>query len=60
VVARLNKEIAAVLKQPEVATAFESQGMVPTSSAPAEFKELMTRDAQRWAGVVQRGGITAE
>ena len=60
VVARLNKEIAAVLKQPEVATAFESQGMVPASSAPGEFKELMAKDAQRWAGVVQRGGITAD
>ena len=60
VVARLNKEIAAVLKQPEVAAAFESQGMVPASSAPGEFKELMAKDAQRWAGVVQRGNITAE
>ena len=60
VVTRLNKEIAAVLKQPEVATAFESQGMVPASSTPNEFKELMAKDAQRWAGVVQRGGITAD
>lgn len=60
VVDRLNKEIGAVLKQPEVAAAFESQGMVPASSAPGEFKELMAKDAQRWAGVVQRGGITAE
>jgi hypothetical protein len=34
--------------------------MVPASSAPGEFKELMTKDAQRWAGVVQRGGITAD
>jgi len=60
VVARLNKEIAAVLKQPEVASAFESQGMVPASSTPSEFKDLMSKDTQRWAGVVQRGGITAE
>jgi tripartite-type tricarboxylate transporter receptor subunit TctC len=60
VVARLNKEIAAVLKQPEVATAFESQGMVPASSTPGAFKELMAKDAPRWASVVQRGGITAE
>ncbi|MDR6534276.1 tripartite tricarboxylate transporter substrate binding protein [Variovorax soli] len=60
VVTRLNKEIAAVLKQPDVATAFESQGMVPASSTPGEFKALMAKDAQRWAGVVQRGGITAE
>jgi hypothetical protein len=34
--------------------------MVPASSGPNEFKELMAKDAQRWAGVVQRGNITAE
>ncbi|OUM04144.1 tripartite tricarboxylate transporter substrate binding protein [Variovorax sp. JS1663] len=60
VVARLNKEIGAILRQPEVATAFEAQGMVPASSAPGEFKDLIAKDAQRWAGVVQRGNITAE
>ena len=60
VVARLNKEIAAVLRQPEVATAFEAQGMVPAVSTPAEFGALIGKDAQRWADVVRRGGITAE
>ena len=60
VVARLNKEIGAILRQPEVATAFEVQGMVPASSSPEEFKALMAKDAKRWADVVQRGGITAE
>ena len=60
VVARLNKEIATVLKLPEVATAFEAQGMVPTSSTPEEFGTLIQKDAKRWADVVQRGGITAD
>ena len=60
VVARLNKEIGAILKQPEVATAFEAQGMVPGSSTPEEFGALIQKDARRWAEVVQRGGITAD
>jgi tripartite-type tricarboxylate transporter receptor subunit TctC len=60
VVARLNKEIGAVLKQPEVAKAFEAQGMVPASSTPEEFGKLISKDATRWAEVVQRGGITAD
>ncbi|MDM0077610.1 tripartite tricarboxylate transporter substrate binding protein [Variovorax sp. J2P1-59] len=60
VVARLNKEIGAILKLPEVATAFESQGMVPASSTPEEFGALIQKDAKRWADVVQRGGITAD
>ncbi len=60
VVARLNREIAAVLKQPEVATAFASQGMVPAASTPAEFGSLIAKDAVRWSDVVKRGGITAD
>lgn len=60
VVARLNKEIATALKLPEVATAFEAQGMVPASSTPEEFGTLIQKDAKRWAEVVQRGGITAD
>ena len=60
VVRRLNREIAAVLKQPEVAKAFESQGMVPANATPDEFGALITKDAARWAEVVRRGNITAE
>lgn len=60
IVERLNREIAAVLKQDEVAKAFAAQGMVPASGTPAEFGQLITKDAQRWADVVRRGNITAE
>ncbi|MCY1510379.1 hypothetical protein D9M68_447550 [compost metagenome] len=60
VVARLNTEIAAVLKSPEVAKSFESQGMVPASSTPAAFGALIQKDAQRWATVVKKGNITAD
>jgi tripartite-type tricarboxylate transporter receptor subunit TctC len=60
VVARLNREIATVLQQPDVAKAFEAQGMVPASATPAEFGALIAKDAQRWAEVVRRGNITAD
>lgn len=60
VVERLGKEIAAVLKMPSVAKAFEAQGMVPATSSAEEFGTLIARDADRWAEVVKRGGITAD
>ncbi|WP_295527771.1 tripartite tricarboxylate transporter substrate binding protein [uncultured Pseudacidovorax sp.] len=60
VIDRLNREIADVLKQPEVATIFEAQGMVPAHSTPAEFGKLIAKDATRWAEVVRTGNITAE
>jgi tripartite-type tricarboxylate transporter receptor subunit TctC len=60
IVTRLNQEITRILKQPEVAQAFESQGMVPATSTPAEFGALIAKDAQRWSDVVKKGNITAE
>lgn len=60
IVERLNREIAAVLQRPEVATAFKTQGMVPATSTAGEFGTLIAKDAQRWATVVERGGIRAE
>ena len=60
VVERLNQEIAKVLRQPDVAKSFESQGMVPAASTPAAFGALVRKDAQRWADVVKKGNITAD
>lgn len=60
VIDRLNREIADVLKQPEVATIFEAQGMVPAQSTPADFGKLIAKDATRWAEVVRTGNITAD
>lgn len=59
-VARLNREIGAILAAPEVRTAFETQGMDPASSTPDEFRRLVAQDADRWARLIQAQHITAE
>ena len=60
VVARLNRELREILALPEVRTAFETQGMDPASSTPEEFRQLVERDAGRWAQLIQSQGITAD
>jgi tripartite-type tricarboxylate transporter receptor subunit TctC len=60
IVARLDREIAAILARPDVASAFETQGMVPAHTTPAAFGELIAKDAVRWAEVVRNAKITAE
>ncbi|WP_144632478.1 Bug family tripartite tricarboxylate transporter substrate binding protein [Bordetella genomosp. 13] len=60
IVDTLNKQIAQALKAPDVATAFEAQGMVPATSTPAEFGQLISKDEKRWSEIVQRAGIQAE
>lgn len=60
VVQRMNEEIGRVLARPEVAAAFQAQGMVPATATPAEFGTLVRQDAERWAEVIRAGNITAE
>lgn len=55
----LNKALDEILKQPEVANAFETQGMTPSHSTPEEFGRLMTVDAKRWADLIKAQKITA-
>jgi tripartite-type tricarboxylate transporter receptor subunit TctC len=59
-VARLNQELHDILASPEVRTAFQSQGMDPASSSPAEFRSLVARDADRWAALIRAANIKAE
>ncbi|MBC5785886.1 tripartite tricarboxylate transporter substrate binding protein [Ramlibacter sp. USB13] len=59
-VQKLNHELRDILGTAEVRTAFQTQGMDPATSSPDEFRRLVARDADRWAGVVKRAGIKAE
>jgi tripartite-type tricarboxylate transporter receptor subunit TctC len=60
VVRRLNAEIGAILKLPDVRERLTGQGIDIQSGTPEEFAKLLVADLQRWAQVVQRAGIKAE
>lgn len=60
IVRRLNTEIVATLRLPDVRGRLASQGIDPTPSTPEEFGRLMVSDLERWAKVVQRAGIRVE
>lgn len=59
-VQKLNHELRDILASPEVRTAFSTQGMDPASSTPEEFRKLVSRDADRWAGLIRTANIKAE
>jgi len=60
IVERLNREVAAILGSPEAKSAFEAQGLAPTSSTPAALGEIVVKDRKRWADVVASRGIQPE
>ena len=57
VVARLNKELVALLKDPEEAAKITAAGVDPVGSTPELFMELMKKDMVKWARVVKEAGI---
>lgn len=59
-VALLNREINDILRTDEVAKAFQTQGMDPSTATPAEFRRLLETDARRWANLIKSQKISAE
>lgn len=57
---RLNGEIAAILKLPEVRDVLGKAGMVAEASTPAELGEIVRKDYPRWGAVIRRNNISAE
>jgi tripartite-type tricarboxylate transporter receptor subunit TctC len=60
VVNRLNTEIAAIMKLPDVQSVLTKGGLDAASSTPAELTTIVGQDYQRWGSVIKRNGIAAE
>jgi len=56
-VARINREINAVLQTPELSKSLAGQGADPLTRTPEEFAAAMANDLEKWAKVVKRAGI---
>jgi tripartite-type tricarboxylate transporter receptor subunit TctC len=57
VVAKLNGEINALLKRPDIAETLHKQGLQPTGGTPEELDALTRADLERWAKVVRDAKI---
>ncbi len=60
IVARLNREVNAVLDSAEVGDALVAQGTQPEPGAPDAVTERIRGDIEKWRGVVAKAGIKAE
>lgn len=60
VVKQLNDAFAKVVRMPEVVKALDAQGSTPVGGTPAEFRQLIQAESDRWRKVVRENGITLE
>jgi len=56
----IHKEVAAVLKEPEVVGKLAAQFMVPIASTPDAFRAVLKEEHDRWAPIIAAGAIKAE
>jgi tripartite-type tricarboxylate transporter receptor subunit TctC len=60
VVAKLNRELTALLRTDELKQDFKPIGMEPMPTSPEQLGELIKSESARWAAVIKRAGIKGE
>ncbi|MEY4491450.1 MAG: hypothetical protein RLY41_1256 [Pseudomonadota bacterium] len=60
VITRLNTEMAAILRQPEVKDILGKAGMDASASTPAELTAIVAKDYPRWGTVIRTKQISAD
>jgi tripartite-type tricarboxylate transporter receptor subunit TctC len=57
IVARLNREIGAILRDPDTLAAFARQGVDPEPGTPEELAQRIRADVAKWRDVIASAGI---
>jgi tripartite-type tricarboxylate transporter receptor subunit TctC len=57
IVERLNRELIAVLRSPDIVKQFEDQSLVIVGSSPAEFATFIRNEAAKWSEVIRKAGV---
>ena len=60
VVARINADVNAVLKDPSVREQLAKQGLIVGGGSPANFKAFIESEGKTWGAIIRKVGITVE
>ena len=60
IIDRLQRELAAVLQEPEVRQRYATLGLNPVGNTPEQFGEQIRADLARWEPVVKKAGIKGD
>ncbi|RZI40540.1 tripartite tricarboxylate transporter substrate binding protein [Herbaspirillum sp. HC18] len=56
IVQRLNRDIDAILKMPDVKARLHAAGLEPSGGSPEQFKALIASEAKKWSEIIKRTG----
>ena len=57
VVARINADVNAALRDAAVKAALDAQGLSTVGGSAEDFKQVLDADARRWGAIIQKAGI---
>jgi tripartite-type tricarboxylate transporter receptor subunit TctC len=60
IVARLNREIVAMLKTPEVHARITREGAIPIGNSPEEFSARFKNEVEKWARIAKSAGLAPQ
>jgi tripartite-type tricarboxylate transporter receptor subunit TctC len=60
VIARLNRDIAAMLHEPDVVSRFRAQGVEVVASTPEAFATLVRSEIAKWGEVVRSANVKVD
>jgi tripartite-type tricarboxylate transporter receptor subunit TctC len=60
IVAKLNSEVNALLREPDMRELLAKQGQIAANGTPEQFAELVQKEVVRWKRVVGSAGIKAD
>jgi tripartite-type tricarboxylate transporter receptor subunit TctC len=60
IVSKVNADVAAVLRSPDMRKAFDTMGADPGGQPPAQFAKLVTDEITKWAEVIKAANVQPE
>ena len=60
VVARINADVNAVMKEPAVREALVKQGLIVGGGTADEFKAFIDSESRKWGEIIKKVGITID
>jgi len=60
IIDKVQRDVAAALRQPAVRDQLRAQGAEPSGITPAQFKTLMAQETEKWARVVRQSGAKVD
>jgi tripartite-type tricarboxylate transporter receptor subunit TctC len=60
IIARLNREMAAILSEPDIVETLRKQGFEPDPSPPEAVTARVRNETEKWRALVAKTGIRAQ